>query len=88
VRNNEGLAIRSEKTFMTEKLIPDPPHTTEETLLRIHEILRCAAAVVYESGDQHSGAKRDLPFAAMYLIDMAKALANHQLEQLQAQRAV
>lgn len=72
---------------MTSKLVPDPPHTTEETLIRIDEILRCAAAVVYESGDQCSGSKRDLPFAAMYLIDMAKALANHQIEQLQAQRA-
>lgn len=72
---------------MLDKLIPDPPHTPEETLIRIFEILRCAAAVVYESGDQLNGTKRDLPFAAMYLIDMAKALANHQLEQLQAQRA-
>lgn len=69
---------------MLDKLIPDPPHTIEETLIRIFEILRCAAAVVYESGDQYSGSKRDLPFAAMYLIDMAKALANELLSQLQA----
>jgi hypothetical protein len=73
---------------MISKLIPDPPHTFEETLIRQFEILRCAAAVIYESADQHNGSKRDLPFAAMYLIDMAKALANHQLEQIQAQRAV
>ena len=73
---------------MTDKLIPDPPHSFEETLIRIFEILRCAAAVVYESGDQHCGSKRDLPFAAMYLIDMAKALTNELLSQLQVQRTV
>ena len=72
---------------MVKKLVPDPPHTFEETLIRIFEILRCAAAVVYESGDQQSGSNRDLPFAAMYLIDMAKALANELLSQLQELRA-
>lgn len=71
---------------MIKKLIPDPPHTFEETLLRIFDLLRCAASVIYESGDQHEGSKRDLPFAAMYLIDMAKALANDLLSQLHEQR--
>lgn len=40
---------------MVKKLVPDPPHTFEETLIRIFDLLRCAAAVVYESGDQQSG---------------------------------
>lgn len=45
---------------MIKKLIPDPPHTFEESLMRQFDLLRCAAAVMYESGDQMEGAKRDL----------------------------
>ena len=67
-----------------KKIVPDPPHTHEETLLRISDILRCAAAIAYEFGDQESGRKRDLPHAALYLIDMAKALADDLLMRIEA----
>ena len=71
---------------MIKKLVPDPPHTTEEALLRIFDLLRSAAAVMYESGDQQSGTHRHLAFAALYLVDMAKALADHQIQSLHEQR--
>lgn len=71
---------------MIKKLVPDPPHTCEETLLRISDVLRCAAAIAYESADQQSGTKRALPHAALYLIDMAKALADELLNQIDAHR--
>jgi hypothetical protein len=35
---------------------------------------------MYESGDQQSGTNRHLAFAALYLVDMAKALADHQIQ--------
>ena len=71
---------------MIKKLVPDPPHTTEETLIRIFDLLRSAAAVMYESGDQQSGTNRHLAFAALYLVDMAKAVADHQIQSLHEQR--
>ena len=66
------------------KLVPDPPHTLEENLIRISDILRCAGAVAYELGDQLSGPKRHLAFAMVYLIDMARALVDQSLTQLEA----
>jgi hypothetical protein len=71
---------------MIDKLIPDPPHTFEETLLRLFDLLRSAAAVIYESGDQLEGSRCDLPFAAMYLVDMAKALVNELLSRIHENR--
>ena len=41
---------------------------------------------MYESGDQQSGTNRHLAFAALYLVDMAKALADHQIQSLHEQR--
>ncbi|MCS3470520.1 hypothetical protein M2401_004277 [Pseudomonas sp. JUb42] len=64
---------------MIKKLVPDPPHTFEELLTRLFDLLRCAAAVIYEAGDQHTGSDRNLAFAGLYLIDMAKALADELL---------
>lgn len=69
-----------------KKIVPDPPHFSEETLLRISDLLRCAAAVTYESGEQQKRPKRDLAFSALYLIDMAKALADELLNQIDAHR--
>ena len=72
---------------MVKKLVPDPPHTFEESLLRIFDILRCAAAVTHELGDQQSGNNRHLAFAALYLVDMAKALADELIKLLEEHRA-
>jgi len=66
------------------KLVPDPPHTLEENLLRVSDLLRCAAATAHESGDQLDGPKRALAHSVMYLIDMAKALVDQSLTQVEA----
>jgi hypothetical protein len=65
------------------KLVPDPPHTLEENLLRISDILRCAAAVAYEACDHLSGSKRSLALAVVYMIDMAKALVDQSIIELE-----
>ncbi|MEE4223263.1 DUF3077 domain-containing protein [Pseudomonas viridiflava] len=50
---------------------PAPPHTSlEETLIQVSDILRCASAAAYESGDALNGAKRDLAFSVVHLIDI------------------
>ena len=62
-----------------KKIVPDPPHTLEETLLRASDVLRCAAATAYESGDQLIGPERHLAFSVVYLIDLARALVEQSL---------
>ena len=55
------------------KVTPDPPQITlEESLLHVSELLRCAAATAYETGDSLNGPKRDLAFSVVHLIGMAK----------------
>ncbi|MCV4287021.1 DUF3077 domain-containing protein [Pseudomonas capsici] len=46
--------------------------TLEESLLHFSDLLRCAAATAYETGDSLNGPKRDLAFSVVHLIGMAK----------------
>ena len=41
------------------KNTPDAPINLEENLVRVSELLRCAAATAYETCDQLTGQKRD-----------------------------
>jgi hypothetical protein len=41
------------------KVTPGSPHNFEENLVRVSELLRCAAATAYETCDQLTGQKRD-----------------------------
>lgn len=66
-----------------KKIVPDPPHTLEEALLRACDVLRCAAASAYESGEQLGGSKRHLAFSVVYLIDLARALVEQSLMQVE-----
>ncbi|MEE4575148.1 DUF3077 domain-containing protein [Pseudomonas alliivorans] len=62
---------------------PAPPHTSlEETLIQISDILRCASAAAYESGDALNGAKRDLAFSVVHLIDIARTRLDRSLEDI------
>jgi hypothetical protein len=55
------------------KAIPEaPPLTLEQSLLHVSELLSCAAATAYETGDSLNGPKRDLAFSVVHLIGMAK----------------
>ncbi|MDU8501830.1 hypothetical protein RYB01_21955 [Pseudomonas syringae] len=56
------------------KLTPDPPSNLEETLIRISDLMRCAAATAHEAGDQLNGQGRDLTLTVIYLLDMAQML--------------
>ncbi|RMR51206.1 hypothetical protein ALP84_00653 [Pseudomonas cichorii] len=49
-----------------------PLQSLEESLLHVSELLRCAAATAYETGDTLNGPKRDLAFSVVHLIGMAK----------------
>ncbi|MCV4275954.1 DUF3077 domain-containing protein [Pseudomonas capsici] len=46
--------------------------TLEESLLHVSDLLRCAAATAYETGDSLNGPKLDLAFSVVHLIGMAK----------------
>ncbi|MEE4076378.1 DUF3077 domain-containing protein [Pseudomonas viridiflava] len=64
---------------------PAPPHTSlEETLIQVSDILRCASAAAYESGDALNGAKRDLAFSVVHLIDIARARLDRSLDDIAA----
>jgi hypothetical protein len=45
----------------------------EQSLLHASDVLRCLAAVAYETGDSLSGPKRDLAFSMTHLVDVLKA---------------
>lgn len=49
-----------------------PTPTLEESLQHVSDLLRCAAATAYETGDSLNGPKRDLAFSVVHLIGMAK----------------
>ncbi|WP_349971336.1 DUF6124 family protein [Pseudomonas caspiana] len=67
-----------------KKLTPDPPlPTLEESLLHVSDLLRCAAATAYETGDTLNGSKRDLAFSVVHLIAMAKAELDRSLERVE-----
>ena len=64
---------------------PAPPHTSlEENLIQVSDILRCASAAAYESGDALNGAKRDLAFSVVHLIDIARARLDRSLDDVAA----
>jgi len=67
-----------------KKLTPDPPlPSLEESLLHVSDLLRCAAATAYETGDSLNGPKRDLAFSVVHLIGMAKAELDRSLERVE-----
>ncbi len=66
------------------KITPDPPiKSLEESLAHASDLLRCATATAYESADSLSGSKRDLAFSVVHLIDMAKAVVDRTLDQIE-----
>ena len=52
--------------------ILDTQNTLEQSLLHVDELLSCAAATAYETGDSLNGPKRDMAFSVVHLIGMAK----------------
>lgn len=67
------------------KITPDPPlPSVEESLNHAAELLRCAAAIAYETGDHLTGNQRDLAFAVVHLIDMARMTVEKTLDHLEA----
>jgi hypothetical protein len=66
------------------KVPPDPPlKSLEESLVKVYELLGCASAVAYETGDCLNGTKRDLIFSAVHLINTAKAELEHSLKRIE-----
>lgn len=65
------------------KVTPDPPFPSlEESLLHVSDLLRCAAATAYETGDSLNGPRRDLAFSVVHLIGMDKAELDRSLERV------
>ncbi|VVO42023.1 hypothetical protein PS833_05943 [Pseudomonas fluorescens] len=54
--------------------------SSEEALVHASDLLRCAAATAYESGNNLQGTNRHLAFSTVHMIDMARALVDRSLE--------
>jgi len=55
------------------------PSTLETELVKASELLRCAAASAYESGDRLKGTDRDLAFSVFHLVEMARRAVDRSL---------
>lgn len=65
------------------KITPDPPNkSVEESLAQVSGLLRCAMATACESAENQIGVKRDLAFSVVHLIDLARAVVDQSLDQL------
>ncbi|MBP1145534.1 hypothetical protein JOE33_002457 [Pseudomonas sp. PvP027] len=75
------MALLAEAHMMINST-PSPPLPTslEDSLIQVSDILRCASATAYETGDNLDGLKRDLAFSVVHLINMAKAELERSLE--------
>lgn len=65
---------------MTSSTPAPPQKSLEDSLIQVSDILRCASAAAYETGDALSGARRDLAFSVVHLIDIARTRLDHSLE--------
>ncbi|VVM89191.1 hypothetical protein PS645_02683 [Pseudomonas fluorescens] len=54
--------------------------SSEEALVHATDLLRCAAAIAYESASHLQGVNRDLAFSTVHMIDMAKAMVDRSLQ--------
>jgi len=52
----------------------------EEALVHASDLMRCAAAIAYESASNLQGASRDLAFSTVHMIDMARAMVDRALK--------
>lgn len=59
------------------------PVSLEPTLNHALDFLRCATATVYELGDSLQGSKRDLAFATLHMMEMAKVMVERSLESVE-----
>jgi hypothetical protein len=64
-------------------LLPMPHSDLEEALGHASNLLQCAAATAYESGDRLTGSDRHLALSVVHLIDMAKMVIDHSLIRLE-----
>jgi hypothetical protein len=60
------------------------PFNLEAQLGRASELLRCAAATAYESGDRLKGSDRDLAFSVFHLIELARKAVDQSLAGFEA----
>lgn len=78
-----------------KKIVPDPPVLTlvpppqpsllifEDALIHASDLLHCAHATAYESGDQLEGQQRALAMATTHLITQAQDLIDLIIDHLQ-----
>jgi hypothetical protein len=56
----------------------------ERSLVHVADLLRCAAAVAYETGDTLNGTKRDLVFSVMHMLCAARKELEQTLASIEA----
>ncbi|RMT29623.1 hypothetical protein ALP49_00446 [Pseudomonas syringae pv. solidagae] len=83
--SSEHLMAPLAEAHMMINSTPSPPlpNSLEDSLIQVSDILRCASATAYETGDNLDGLKRDLAFSVVHLINMAKAELERSLECVQ-----
>lgn len=67
-------------TVPSRPLRPAAELDSHHALAHADALLHCAAAVAYESADQHTGQARHLALTVVHLVDMARTLVVHSLE--------
>lgn len=78
------MALLAEAHMMINSTPSPPlPNSLEDSLMQVSDILRCASATAYETGDNLDGLKRDLAFSVVHLINMAKTELERSLECVQ-----
>lgn len=78
---DESIVKRALAHYLPETHSQDEDATDlQPTLNHALDFLRCAAATAYELGDNLSGSKRDLAFATLHMMKMAKAMVERSLE--------
>ncbi|WP_341522671.1 DUF3077 domain-containing protein [Pseudomonas sp. G.S.17] len=60
-----------------------PPPNIEDALNHASELLQCAAATAYESGDRLSGPDRHLVFSVMHLVELARTVIDQSVIKLE-----
>jgi hypothetical protein len=84
---DKAVVKRAMACYLPTGRSPDPSQDSsldylslEATLLHALDFLRCASATAYELGDDLSGSQRDLAFASMHMVEMAKVMVERSLE--------
>ncbi|MDG6436004.1 hypothetical protein QCD80_21375 [Pseudomonas syringae pv. actinidiae] len=84
---DKAVVKRAMACYLPVPRSPREPHDSkfdfislEATLVHALDFLCCASATAYELGDELTGSQRDLAFASMHMVEMAKVMIERSVE--------